>query len=616
MSEYSPEFLEPSKAYDTLYKKQIKEAATQLFDDLTIQSGINVEENHQYIAAMQKAITEKNQVDNKLSKKKSGRGFLIFLVVLSFIGAGVLTAFAINGYWYLWANILIIVACIILAVMLIVYLSTSVRRTITSLQNQVNSKLEREREFKTKAENNMLPLNARFDWNMQNRVINSVIPLVELDDYMDVKKQMLLEKKYGLSRLHNENRSVLMVQSGSVLGNPFIICKELVHEMYNKVYTGSRVVTYTFTTTDSEGHVRTMTRTQTLVASVTRPAAGYTRETSLIYGNAAAPNLSFSRKPSGMTDKSEKVIDKYVLAKEKELAKEAERSLLRGGHFTPLGNVEFEVLFHAWNRDHEQQFRLLFTPLAQTNLLKIIKTTGNGFGDDFYFYKNKMINIISSRHSQSFNYDGNPYHYMHHDYEVAKQLFVNYVSDYFRNFFFDMAPLMSIPLYQQTKTLEFIYGDDAPSNYSTYEHEVMANSFEYKTFDHEDSDTLSILKTRLIKKDGESDKIEVTSRSYHKERRVTYVSVMANNGCYYDVPVYWDEYIPVSKVTQMEMKNTSSSRYNFYNIKKDYIAPFLERYSLENTFAFQRGMFGFIPSPAYNDTIDKDLSNALNAKKE
>ena len=612
MSEYSQEFLEPGKAYDMLYKEQIKEAAAQFFDDLTVQSAINVDENHQFIEIMKNAASDKNIVTGKLRKKSALRTFLIIVIILLFAGAGVLSYFAVDGYWYVWADILILVAVIILAIMIIVYLSTSVRKDIKALQDQLNSQSKKEQEYKTKAQNNMIPLNQRFDWNMQNRVINSVIPLIELDDYMDIKKQLLLEKKYGLSQLLAENRSVLMVQSGSILGNPFIICKELVHEMYNKVYTGSRVVTYTTRIVDSEGHSRLVTRTQTLTASVTRPAAGYTRETSLIYGNAAAPNLSFSRKPQGMTDKSDKAIQRHVLAKEKELAKEAERSLLKGGHFTPLGNIEFEVLFHAWNRDHEQQFRLLFTPLAQTNMLKLIKETGNGFGDDFYFYKNKMINTISSKHSQSFNYDGNPYHYMHHDYEVAKQLFINYVSDYFRNFFFDLAPLMSIPLYQQMKTLEFIYGDDAPSNYSTYEHEVMANSFEFKTFDHEDSDTLSILKTRLLRKDGQSDKIEITSRSYHKEQRVTYVSVMANDGCYYDVPVYWDEYIPVSKVSEMEMKNTSSSKYHFDNLR-DTVGSFLSKYGNGNTYTFQRGMFGFIPLPAYNGTADKDLSSAFKA---
>ena len=57
----------------------------------------------------------------------------------------------------------------------------------------------------------------------------------------------------------------------------------------------------------------------------------------------------------------------------KKLEKKSRKSVNQGTNYTVFGNSEFEVLFGATNRNHEVQFRLLFTPLAQTELLKLMK---------------------------------------------------------------------------------------------------------------------------------------------------------------------------------------------------------------------------------------------------
>ena len=63
-----------------------------------------------------------------------------------------------------------------------------------------------------------------------------------------------------------------------------------------------------------------------------------------------------------------------------------------------MGNSEFEVLFGATNRNNEVQFRLLFTPLAQKQLLGLMKDKEIAFGDDFNFIKRNKINIIIPDH--------------------------------------------------------------------------------------------------------------------------------------------------------------------------------------------------------------------------
>ena len=72
-------------------------------------------------------------------------------------------------------------------------------------------------------------------------------------------------------------------------------------------------------------------------------------------------------------------------------------------NYQRFGNDEFEVLFGGTNRNNELEYRLLFTPLAQKNLLSIIKNP-IPYGDDFSFIKDKMINVIRSNHSQTFDY--------------------------------------------------------------------------------------------------------------------------------------------------------------------------------------------------------------------
>ena len=61
-----------------------------------------------------------------------------------------------------------------------------------------------------------------------------------------------------------------------------------------------------------------------------------------------------------------------------------------------MANRAFEVLFHAVDRDHPIQFRLLFTPLAQEQTVKLLRDREIGYGDDFAFRKSRMMNRSAS----------------------------------------------------------------------------------------------------------------------------------------------------------------------------------------------------------------------------
>ena len=601
--------LEPLKAYNFIYREKFKQRAEEYFDALKDKSGMDVEANRETIRKLRKLEAERNALQNKIKKQKALRGLTIFFIILFFIVIPLMVFFSFVQKYIPYAPAIIsMVLSVVMIVALIIIIIKILKPRIKTLNDQIAEKNRFIAETTAEAQRQMAPLNSLYDWNMAAVVFTDVIPLVQLDRYFDSKQHALMVQKYGLNGEVNPDISEIYVQSGSILGNPLLLQKAKVHKIVDHTYTGSITITWTTTSYDSKGNPHTVTHTQTLTASVTKPAPDYHFETTLIYANPAAPDLVFSRKPQGMTGKNEKQIYKFVRSCEKELASLAQKSISKGGNFTPLANSDFEAIFHAWNRNHEQQFRLLFTPLAQQNEIDLATKT-EGFGDDFKFIKTKMINEIVSNHSQHIDYSGNPLEYYSIEFDDAKKKFVDYACVFCKGLYFDLAPLFAIPLYQQTKSIEFIYGEDTPDNYSYYEHEVMANSFKPEVFQHEDTTTDVILKTRTLSKDGKADKVLVTAYSYRGEERVTIINKLGGDGLMHSIPVHWIEYIPIEKETTMEVTNTNASRFDFNNkILNNGFSEFIQRYATDGVYSFKRGLLALLGGERYNAAANDEMS--------
>lgn len=108
----------------------------------------------------------------------------------------------------------------------------------------------------------------------------------------------------------------------------------------------------------------------------------------------------------------------------------------------------------------------------------MLKDRQVGYVDDFDFYKNKMINIIIPDHMQELNLDMNPAQYRHFDYEKAKKEFQEINAEYFKAIYFSLAPLLCVPMYQQIRPLEAIYGRGTLKRSSFWEDESLANFWE------------------------------------------------------------------------------------------------------------------------------------------
>jgi len=558
---------EPLDEYISYFKQLHEKNTVDMFEFLTKKSGVDVAQNKTTVAELQNEKAKKAQTEKRIGKQKLFRGIAIFFLVAAIIAVVAGIAGAVQNYESSHLILIIGGACII---GLNIFLLTKIKPILQALKEKLTAEEKRIEELTTLAWNQMRELNALLIPDLRNQLFMKTLPMFKLDKYFDRKRYEYLVQKFGFNDDNDINRSTLFVQSGEIEGNPFFICRDLKHEMGVKTYTGS--ITIHWTTTHYEnGKMVTRHHSEVLTASVTKPCPYYSVISYLIYANEAAPDLIFSRLDSDAENMSQKQIDRAVKKGMKKLSKKAEKSVKQGGSYTTLGNEEFEVLFGATDRNHEVQFRLLFTPLAQKNLLKLMKEKQYGYGDDFAFFKHKMINKVFPQHIQNFPLDISDNYFHHYDYEAIKSKFISYNLDYMRQLYFAFAPLMAIPLYRQHKPHEYIYEGMYDSYASYYSHEYVANSFGEEYFMHPSSRTRNILKTHVLKSENNSDTVSVTAYGYHIEPRIDYINKMGGDGNIHTIPVHWDEYIPVAEthvldidVFDDEQELVNSKQYNNY----------------------------------------------------
>jgi hypothetical protein len=291
----------------------------------------------------------------------------------------------------------------------------------------------------------------------------------------------------------------------------------------------------------------------------------------LLYGAQAAPDLTFSRRAAHHERLSEKEVERRVRAGERELLKRAEESTMEGGDFREMTNTEFDVLFGALDRTDEVEFRLMYTPLAQCNTVDLLRST-SGFGDDFDFYKRGRLNCIVSEHAAGWNMNTSVSNYVSHSVELSRSKFQGFNESFFKSVYFDFAPLMAVPAYQEEPcySLREPYADR--SNYTEYEHESLVNALGARRFAPHDAATESILKTSFAGKDGKTDRITVTAHAFAAFDRVDFIPRMGGDGRLHNVPVPWVEYIPTARETAVAVSGTDRTERSFCEVAGRYPA--------------------------------------------
>lgn len=535
---------DPISDYSNIFRDKFREIAESTFKVLA-------EEGHIDATANKETCTRLYKVQDSLVNTKRRIKWRTFLCVLLWLCvAGGITASCVL-YGKIEQQFIFAIGAS--SLLMLIVLLAAVHPSLKKLKHIRKHLSAMAADLEQTAWEQMSGVNRLYDWDILTRMMSRAIPKIKFDPYFTVQRLADLQMTYGWDGSFNDGRSVIYSRSGLINGNPFVFCRTRKMEMGMKTYYGTKTIYWTTVETGSDGKSTTVRHSETLTASYTAPYPEYYEKTRLIYGNTAAPDLVFSRRISGLAEK------KHSLAfrkKRRALRKKARD--LKGSDFAMMTNEDFEVLFDTSDRNNNQQFALLFTPLAQDNIIKLLSDRQTGYGDDFDFIKNKMINIIVPEHLQSLNIDLGPKEFKSLDFEKAKTHFMNVNEECFRALYFSLAPLFCVPMYQQIRPRKDIYGIDMPMHSSFWEHESLANFWGEVHFRHPQCVTPCILKTQPEKTYGDSSLIKVTAYGYKATRQLTYVSVWGSDGRSHDVPVYWDQYDPVVGTGELRIREDNN----------------------------------------------------------
>jgi hypothetical protein len=537
------ELMEPLKYYNNVGRARHDENVKEYLNGLISRSGVDIAANH--------ATVKKYHAEEALAKKISKRItfykiFRVLLIIAAIIGGIIALVAAISSSESSIAWMIVGLLVIPIALVIIFKVVNPRIKDSSALRDKHLQKAEK---YISEAYEQMRPLNELFDDTDTAMLIEKTIPELQLEPRFECSRERLLREEYDFYDLLGEKDSTVDILSGSFSGNPFVFLQSRAFEMGAHTYHGTLTIRWTETYRDSDGRMRTRTKTQTLHASLTKPEPQYRRETVLFYGSQAAPALSFSRTPQHSEALSEKELEKKIRKGEKKLHKHAEEMTEKGKDFSAMANSEFEVLFGAQNRDHEVEFRVMYTPLAQRNTVDLLTGTG-GYGDDFHFRKQKRLNIITSEHGRSWRMDTGTSNYRSYDIELIKSNFINFNNEYFKSVFFDLAPLIAIPAYAESPESSYAEKPVGERCFGDYEHEVMANRVGGKLIP-DGCATEVIYKTHhKLSKDG-ADHVGVLAWGYVAIPRLDFVPVLGGDGKIHGVPVNWIEYDYVEKASEL-----------------------------------------------------------------
>ncbi len=552
---------DPVDYYAERLERKMADSARSYFDDVLRKSGVDEGETEIRFRKYAKLKGEHERETARLGRFRGLRTALyVILGIAFFIGTiGIVVLSYLNPGADPTAGIVMLVLGFAIGIALLVVNLTVVARKINELSGEASIRAKKLSDAKEELDRMLYPLRSGFAFDDFQKLVAMTTDMFTVDTSFSEERLEFMKAVYAYGDVLGEHQSAVNVMSGEVKGNPYVRFYVKSETMVDTTYTGHLTISWTESYVDSEGHVRQTVRSQVLTAIYTAPAPSFIGVPALVYGNLAAPDLSFSRSPSGADMKDEKELARYVEKQEKELRKKAEDSVGKGRGFQPLANAEFEALFGAYDRDDEVQFRLLFTPLAQQNMLELIKGKA-GYGDDFSFRKERTINVIQSIHAGGrFTYDPD-FGFEYLSVKMMRDGFVSMMGALFKSLYFDLAPVLAIPLYQMTDAGNYDVKKAFRSDLSDYEAMVMVNHMDPDAFRHVDAATDQILRPRFLRRHGKSDVFEITSLSFSKEAAVAYVPVKGGDGNVHGVPVQYYIYTPLTRKRNVTLRRLDEKK--------------------------------------------------------
>lgn len=284
-------------------------------------------------------------------------------------------------------------------------------------QKLLDEGIKKEQDAKKKLDEQLQNFASKVSYDfMYKKIIEPLWKDVSLDIYQDEPR--FSSWVHLIPKMLPEDACFLEMVSGLIFDNPFMVYNYKVQTWYMHTYTGSIPVPYT--TRDSQGHL--VSGTEIVVASETLPAPQWSVNTELAYHFDKPAKLCFANNSS-----------------KRELKKLNKKNIQ-----SAMENKEFEKLFPATRTD-EKDYRVVFTPLAQENFVKLFKKQKYAVlkDEDITFVQAPMSGaILDTTDNEAVNYDV----------ETWKTRYCKWVSNFVHTIGLLSLPIASIPLYTQFKT--------------------------------------------------------------------------------------------------------------------------------------------------------------------
>lgn len=312
---------EPLALYRDRFKAEHAERTAEFFENLVESSGVDETANTSTVHAIRTLAKQLVTVSSTRSKWKQLRTVVVILIIAAFLGIVlfILPLISPDADLPVQVDDLWAAVCFAIAASGIAITTTKLNPIIRALDENLKSLKARHDAKLKEAWQQLAPLNRLYDWGMIAEIIQKTVPRLALDPYFSHARLHELHRSFDWKDTFNRDKSVLFAQSGEINGNPFVIAETLDFGMVTKTYHGFLPISWQVreTYTDSQGRSQTrmVTRNQTLQASVNKPAPNYTRDKFVIYGNEAAPNLTFSRSPSALSADNDGRLNKRRMKK-------------------------------------------------------------------------------------------------------------------------------------------------------------------------------------------------------------------------------------------------------------------------------------------------------------
>lgn len=538
-------FEEPLKAYQSRLKSAHAQFTKEALETLIQRSGVDEQANQRTIRDLHAAQASLQSAATRLQFWQGMYTLINVCLVISAIGAVVALALLASAPMpmFLVSTIVLVVLFVCLRYHLTLPKIEQWTATVKQWQQTVAT-------LEAQAWEQMAPLNQSFTWDCVTERLRQTLPEITFDRQHTQARWQDFVQHLDWRPMLTQKISVCDLQSGDIQGNPFVIAKGRTYQMVDETYTSTKTVFVRKYYRDSNGRRRSSMVPEVLTASIVKPRPHYYDAAFVLFGSEAAPHLTFSREPSKHSGKENTFFNRLSKRRTTKKLEAFSRNLNDEYGFTMMANREFETLFHATDRSDEREFRLLFTPYAQQQMVTLLNDTTIGYGDNFRMFKDKRSTILFCNHLNKENLSLDPSQFAHYDLAKIRQTFCDFNANYFKACYFALAPLLTIPLYCHLRKPQQDVSLSEQTETSPWENELLANAYGDTIFKPSKCATPCLLKTKTHAH-GDLTVFDVIAHGYQEVPRVTPVEAWDSNGICHHIPVKWFEYLPIRKTTQL-----------------------------------------------------------------